>query len=348
MIFLPEPGKRPPRAEPRRDERLLHVCLRVPGDPQNALADALRGLTERGGEYAEVDWIAAGASFPEKLLETAAKIQPTLVFAQIQTPGILTAGDVERLRRVSAPGVVVMQWDGDHRHDHTDVPERDWFRHLARACDINACVCTRDVEEYAEQGVPGAAYLQIGVDADIWGPSTPEPSGPEIVLLASYYSRLGYKTRLEAARMLSASFPGKFAVYGHGWNGVEGVSSRPFVPHLAEAPLYSKAVAAISVSIRNDLPRYTSDRLFRCLASGALTLVEKFPDMEGLGLLNGVNCVVWDSVEELKILVSDALTFWPVSRGSLIRTAARDLALTHTWEARMKELAYMVERVRAA
>jgi hypothetical protein len=324
----------------------LHVCLRVPGDPQNALATALRDLTTDGGDYAEVDWYALGAKFPERLLEAAAMLRPTLVFAQIQTAGILTAGDVEMLRRAS-PGVVVCQWDGDHRHNHTDTPDRDWFRHLGKACDINACVCTRDVEEYAAQGVPGAAYLQIGVDADTWRPTFGAENVPPIVMLAAFNKLPGYVSRIEAVKRLSPT--GNFAVYGNGWQAVGfPAAHRPFLSHAQEAPVYSACKAAISASIRNDLPRYTSDRLLRCLASGALTLVEHFPDMEGLGLRDGENCAVWYDVDGLERLVADVLSRPNDEAWEHIRHEARELALTHTWDSRMFELAHMVEAVRAA
>ena len=153
-VFLPAVGCRPPAVQPRRDERVLHVCLRVPGDPQNALAYALRSLTRDGGAYAELDWCATPREqLNHRLWEAARELRPTLVFAQVQTPGVFTATDFDVLRQ-HAPGVVIVQWDGDHRHDHVDGEDRAWFRSLASACDASLVVCTRDVEEYARLGAP--------------------------------------------------------------------------------------------------------------------------------------------------------------------------------------------------
>lgn len=345
-MFLPEPGQRPARATPRRDERVLHVCLRVPGDPQTALANALRSLTTDGGEYAEVDWRTEGRRLVGALSHAASTIKPTLVFMQIQTPGVIAGDCINDLRQSCDPSCVVVQWDGDHRHNHVTGPDREWFVDLARGCDVNACVCTRDVEEYAEMGVKGAAYVNIGVDTDLWRPATPDPTGPDVLFLASFYKHLGYQTRAETVRTLSGRFPDRFAVYGYGWP--TDANHRGFVPHEREAPLYSRSLCAISNSIRTDLPRYTSDRLLRGLASGALMLVESFPDMAGLGLRSGVNCISWANVTQLCEQIATILATSQDLAWQYIRQQARELALTHSWDSRMGELAYIVEAVRAS
>lgn len=349
--FLPEKGKRPARRQPRRDERVLHICLRVPGDPQKALENALRSLASDGGQYMELDWRKEGAHLPNRLFDVCRTLKPTLIFAQIQTPGILTGGEMDLARRSCDPDCVMVQWDGDHRHDHVTGPDRSWFVNLAGGCDINAVVCTRDVEEYASMGVKGAAYLQIGVDADIWQPTTPDIEGADVVLLAGYYSHLGYQKRREVAERLTARYPSHFAVYGQEWvdNRKQPipVNRRHFLAQHQEAAIYSRSLAALSISIRNDLPRYSSDRLLRCLASGALTLVDEFPDMAGLGLKHGINCLVWTEFEELCAQIDSVLQNPTDPIWSLIRNSARELALTHTWDSRMFELAAMVEAVRA-
>ena len=345
--FLPAPGCFPPATEPRRDERVLACYILVPGDPQAALGHALAGLTRDGGQFEMIDWYADRAAAPMRLLDAAQRITPTLVFLQIQGPGVLTSTHLAELRTLCHHSAVIVQWDGDHRHDHTDGPDRDWFRELARGCDINAVTCTRDVLEYAEQGVRGASYLQIGCDTDLWRPTDPAPEVPEIVMLANYYPSM-HRERIETCKRLTDEFPGKFSVYGRGWHHRPDIASGRFLEQHEEAAVYSAASAAVSMSIRNDLPRYTSDRLFRCLASGALTLVEEFPDMEGLGLEDSVNCRVFEDWYDLERIVSIWLSraascWWSTD----IRAGARELALSHSWTARMRELSAMVETIRS-
>src|SRR4029077_10849063 len=107
-----------------------------------------------------------------------------------------------------------------------------------------------------------------------------------------------YAPRRDLVARLGRRFEDEFAVYGSGWPIAPHV--RPFLRQAEEAVVYHAARAAISMSIRNDLARYTSDRLFRALAAGAYVLVERFPDAAGLGLFDGVNCRFWSDEPELR------------------------------------------------
>ena len=66
-----------------------------------------------------------------------------------------------------------------------------------------------------------------------------------------------------------------------------------------------RALATVSVSLFHDLPRYTSDRLKRAAASGALLAVRRFPDLEGLGFRPGTDCLTWETPEELIAVLND-------------------------------------------
>jgi hypothetical protein len=328
--------------------RLLHIALRTPADPQAALARALQSLTYGGGDYAEVEWCHSPHDAPARAVAEARRIGATTCLLQIQTPGVFRPEDILALRSACAPGAVLMQFDGDHRHDHVHGRDRDWFRDLARVLDASFVVCTRDVEEYTAQGIPGVQFWNIGVDADLWRPCAPAPGTPPLVMLASDYASVlpAYERRVDICRKLTATYPGSFAVYGHGWVRHD-VASRPFLQHAQEAPVLSAARAVLSMSIRNDLPHYTSDRLFRCLAAGALTLVEEFPGYQDLGVKHGVNALVFRDWDSLKPLVDSILSPGGYPRAAEIRAAARELALTHTWEARMVELAALVATIRS-
>jgi hypothetical protein len=86
---------------------------------------------------------------------------------------------------------------------------------------------------------------------------------------------------------MTARYGARFGVFGMNWqlNG----SGHGAVQLAAEATVYSSARAALSISIDNNIARYTSDRLIRMLCSGSLCLVERFPDCEGLGLVDGAD-----------------------------------------------------------
>lgn len=323
-------------------ERVLHIALRVAGDPQAALERALRSIAS---EYAEVVWTQTPREeLADRIGSVAYALRPTLVFAQIQTAGVLSPAIAYRLRKFGSPECVLVQWDGDQHHEPGD-PERQWFIDLGREFDASLICNTRYPKAYSKMGVRRCGYLQIGVDVDIWKPTQHAPNTPEIVMLASDYPHLsGYDRRVDICRKLTAAFPERFAVYGHGWRRPD-VASRPFLEHAQEAPVLSAAKAVLSMSIRNDLPHYTSDRLFRCLASGALTLVEEFPGYADLGLEHERNCLLWRTWADLQPQVVRALLGYP--QQAEIRAAARGLAVVrHTWDARMSELLELVERIR--
>lgn len=321
-------------------ERVLHVALRTSFEAQPGLEAALRSIA---GEYREIDWATAGDQRLSLMLALAAEIRPTLVFMQIQTGDIFRSHEILALRGLCAPNAVIVNWDGD-QHFEPASADRRWFVDLGKVCDTSLVVNTQHPHEYAAMGVRHPGYLQIGTDSR-WAPAPPAKGVPWVVLLAGRYpTHPAYQRRRELVAHLSKGGPIRFGVYGGGWARPYG---RPMLKQTEEAPVYAAAHAAISMSIRNDLPRYTSDRLFRALSAGAVVLVERFPDMEGLGLEDGVNCLEWSLLAELDAHIADVRA----SPGAYqpLRSAASRLATEyHTWNARMPELLAIVEAVRGA
>jgi hypothetical protein len=347
--LVPEVGCMP---ETRSDialprERVLHIALRDGREKQPGLARALRSIADG---YAEVDWQQVEkTSGPEGLWNAikacALMVRPTLVFMQIQRVSPITPELVTKLREHCDDNVVIVNWDGDQHHE-PDAPARRWFRELGIACDTSLVVNTAHPAIYASHGVRNPGYLQIGIDPELYRPhAVPTPGTPAVVMLASRYAGYApYKRRQDIADALEKWYGPGFGVYGGGWSGP---SARPMLNQDQEAGVYTSAIAAVSMSIRADLPRYTSDRLFRALACGAYVLVERFPDMEGLGLRDEVNCQFWSSWGELENLIVE--TEPRLAQYHNIRHAGAMLAHTyHTWEARMPELLYIVDTVRAA
>jgi hypothetical protein len=354
-LLTPAVGCYPLAVKQRDDERVLHIALRDDFEPQPALERALRSIAS---EYVQVDWQAlerkpGGLAAP--LLEAAAALKPTLVFAQIQRANALSGQLMARVRDLCAPSVVVTSWDGD-MHNEPEDKGRQWFVELGRECDCNLTVETGYQARYAALGVRHPGYLQIGIEEQWYKPSPPTPGVPPIVLLAGNYPSLatnpgGYASRLDIAKRCQDVYgPEGFAIYGSGWQ--DWPCARPFVRQPEEAGVYAAAVAALSISIRHDLPRYTSDRLFRMLASGAVCLVERFPDCEGLGLDNWDNCVLWDGWDDLRSVLyalfhgGHEFGRYDGNREAYMRQQSARLGLEHTWQARMPELLACVYAVR--
>src|SRR5256885_12039554 len=110
----PEHGHAPWRGRPDRRERVLHVHLATPEEPQTSLCKALASLGGSDG-YRRVDWTALPfADRQRAVLDAAAAQRPTLVFMQLQTSGVLAASTVAELRRTAhSPELVIISWCGD-------------------------------------------------------------------------------------------------------------------------------------------------------------------------------------------------------------------------------------------
>jgi hypothetical protein len=349
-LLTPAPGCYPPAAAPRRAERVLHLALYPEHPRQASLARALASL----GSYTAIDWIRqAPAALPGAILAAAQCVRPTLVFAQLQGASAFTPAVAAHLRAVCDPDVVMVNWDGD-MHFPPDAPERRWFVQLGQVLDASLTTDTHFQARYAELGVVRPGYLGVGV-ADQYRAAPVARTLPELCFLAVCNPQLsgrwegtGYARRFAAVAHLAQRFPRQLAIYGYGWGDELAPCVRTFVQPRDEAAVYAATACALSISISNAIRRYSSARLFNALGSGSLVLLDRFPDLEGLGLVDGVNCRVWSSYAELADQVAEVLAEPDAPRWRAMRAAAAALGLEHTWAARLGELQAILDTVRAA
>jgi hypothetical protein len=341
----------------RHNERVLHLADHATGDTVDEIGCAMRMLTARAADYRQVRFtldipaagnVVTGPAWyaPDaEALEAAAAIRPTFVFMHPQVPSVITPEVVEELRALCDPSCMIVQWTGDQHFEPTDA-EQLWFVELGRVCDASLVVNTKHPVEYAALGVRHPGFLEVGIDEALWRPTPPTPNTPPIVCLANEYGQFDYTARNHAFAAAAAAFPGQFAVYGGGWEEQTAIPWRPYLQNADVPGIYSAARAALSISIRADLPRYTSNRLFYALGCGAIVLAERFPDCEGLGLRDGHNCFLWRGEDELRHCLATALGLATPTRRAM-RIAARAVGLAHSWSARMGELQCIIDTVRS-
>lgn len=342
----PVEGQFPATAAPRR-ERVLHVHLATPEDPQAGLVRALSGL----GDYGQVDWPAARArgTLEAEILALANRLRPTLVFMQLQTPNLVGPDFIARLRPLIAPSGVIATWCGDVAA-HNSPWAVAWQVPLGQAVDLTLHSSLTHVKALRAAGVQGAAYLQIGYDPAQYRPGAVETVHDVAFLGNRYYSPEYLRAmkqhdahlRDAVIMALAQTLGRRFALYGSGHPG--GLGPLP----LAKAhEAYWRAKMGLNVSLCNFFEAYSSDRIFRILGCGALLLTKRFPLMSCYGLQHGDNCLVWDTpAEAVDLARAYCAPERQAEREQIAAAGQRLAAERHTWEARMGELAALLAAVR--
>lgn len=346
-ILCPAPGCLMPVAPIERRERVLQITLGRP-EPGQVLTGVPKAFSEMATKYRALYW----SLIPSGCLEDAIRseirdIEPTLIWMQIQNePSPISPEFLREMRSMCDKSLVIVDWDGD-QHFEPEQPQREWFISLGRECDASLVKNTKHPYQYATMGVKHPGYLGEGVDHDLWKPFAGEIPArlPEIVLIANAYNQHNrYDGRDTLTSLLKQAFGTRFGVYGNGW--VPDECTHGFLEKEVHGIAYTGARASLSMSIRSDLPRYTSDRLLFILASGGIAMVERFPDCEGLGLVDGENCFLFSGWEELKERLDYVLS-QPGEALQPMRAAARELGVTeHSWLAHVAQLLAITDAVR--
>lgn len=382
-VLTPEVGCYPPAVPLRNNERVLHIAIYSGPANKNIFRSIVESIDR---DYREVCWRKYDSLGDKlRAAQSAAKeLHPTIVFMQIQRPGAFTPEMVQAIRPLCAPNVVICDWDGDQHHEPADA-ERQWFNELGRVCDTSLVCNTEHPKVYAELGVNHPGYLQAAMDPYMFLPTLPAAGVAPIVMLARGGAPVHERRTSLTLRLMELLGPDVFSVYGFDchtkpkpiqpavrlWNEPHSITRTPAHAHhythylsvsssrLAKIPgskpviavedssaIYCAAKAAVSISARGDLPRYTSSRLLRILASGTVALTEYFPDYEGLGLIDGVNCRIWKDAEEVVPIADDLLSGNNEGYWDSMRAAALALSKDHMWDARMPEFLAVVDAVR--
>jgi len=245
------------------------------------------------------------------------------------------------LRDVVGPKCLMVNWSGDVRTSSSQPVER-WMVELASVYDLMLFDNTTYPHKLkaTERVAAACGYLSCGIDPDlnVWDPDAAETRGA--VFLGSNYKNLDGGARETLVARLGREPGLSVEVYGRGWEKPPtGIRSGPFVPQPRAGQIMREARLTISISLFNDLGRYTSDRLKRAMCAGAVVAARRFPDMTGLGLKHGSNCLIWGTHDELAGLIKTWLDPDKARDRDQIRAAAAQLARERfTWKRSVEEL----------
>jgi spore maturation protein CgeB len=202
--------------------------------------------------------------------------EPDIIFLQLQGArhGNTNSVDICRHYRQRFPDAYMINWSGDKR-DNTE----KWYYEAAKHVNISTFSNMEDVYNLQKAGY-NSTFLQIGIDPEIFTPNGNNNKGYDIVFLANNHGHFPLsRYRADIAKYLKNTYKNQFGLFGNGWRFGDGNLNGNEQMQRKEAALYRGSNIAISISNYNS-ERYTSDRLFRAMASGIMVLSHNYSGIE--------------------------------------------------------------------
>lgn len=217
------------------------------------------------------------AGFEQELLRMVQEKSPTIVFMQLQHPGIISPQVAKEIAQLS----FVINWSGDIREK-----TEGWYLQIGREIQLTCFTNQRDVDTLASKGIP-SDYLEIGINPEIYRPLGLPREGI-VAMFNNYRGQYPLSTyRQHLVGVLKEEFGSLFRVYGNNWGDLSSGDLNG--SQIQENEVYNSALIGLNVS-HFCVPRYSSDRLLRCAASGALVMSHQYPEMTPWNHLENLVC----------------------------------------------------------
>jgi spore maturation protein CgeB len=263
-------------------KKLLHIMM---GNHNPEFAKGLDCFFECvHQDWTKIDRI----SLPNEVYHCHKDFNPDYVFMHIQSGDVLPVDFIKELSTKSK----VVNWTGDVRY-----PLPNHYIEIGKNIHLTLFTNLNDVETCKLNGV-NADFLQVGFDNLKFNPiGRKDKKYPKILFLGSNYPSAGFplsQLRREMVFALKERFGDDFGVYGGGW---EQYGNGNITNYDDEGTAYRSCKIAINLS-HFAYKRYSSDRLYRILGSGAFCLSHNYPDVEKDFVINK-DLVLWNSISEL-------------------------------------------------
>jgi spore maturation protein CgeB len=238
-----------------------------------------------------IDWTEYGAysqALQDVVLHACNNVNPDYVLLHIQSGSVLT---IETIKQICKNHKVI-NWTGDVRH-----PLPQHYIDIGKEIFLTLYTNMNDIEETRNYGI-NADFLQVGFDDVQFNPigNTNTQYQPILFLGSNYQGLIDFPLsdfRRDMVFRLKNEFKDYFGLYGTGWSNGNGV----ITSYVEECCAYRSCKVAINLS-HFDYSRYTSDRMFRIMGSGALCLTHRFHDIEQ-DFVVGDDLVAWDNLDDL-------------------------------------------------
>jgi glycosyltransferase involved in cell wall biosynthesis len=306
--------------------RLLHVGIFNHVEGQPSLRRALNSISDL---YIEYNYDSHLKNINEIIMRDVARHHVDVVFMQIQRANVIKISTLIALRN---KGVKVFNFTGDVRQ-----PLEKWYIDTAPYV-TTLFTNNHDVETLQRLGY-NAVYFQVGYNVEYYNKfDQPQPNAPDIVFFGNNYGTLFplSQYRQDMVAFLKNRYGNKFKVYGNGWEGAENLNAN----QCKEGAIYRGCKIAINLS-HFDLDRYSSDRLFRILGSGAFCLSHNYKNIE-LEFKHKKDLCVWNNFDELAELIDYYLEH-EEQRRIIALTGNKNCEQNFTWDKRMEQFKTLIE-----
>lgn len=287
--------------------RILVIAI---GQNQTSLKNSFASLSGLGQFY-YFDWTTYNSTIEREgaFENVVRKLQPHLVFAQIQTADVFSLGFIRDTCKLYNNDCLLVQWTGDVREP---LPKH-YVDHAVYDFDLSLFCSLDDVarmesamkahnDNVADVDKRDVGFLPISFNEPEFNPHGFTDKSHDIVFMGNnYIDRFPLSQfRCQMVAYLKNKFHDRFTVYGSNWEGAHAIHDWK-----VEGAVYRQTKIGINLN-HYQHSAYTSDRLFRMMACGTFVLTYKIPDIDYLNIVDDHHLVSWSSLDEL----SDKIRFY--------------------------------------
>jgi hypothetical protein len=307
---------------------VLHLRIDSPGFNSSPIEQAFRDL---GFDYSEICWqqerFQSGVdALRLRVVQTAQRLMPDYIFAHIQNPEVF---DLEIYKALQKCGTVI-----NYTFDVRDREKTEWMYEIAPHIGYTFFACKEDHDECKARGIKNTSHVHSSCDMAIYFPKENSSSFAfDVCFSGNNYvgTNLDFPLAKERQQMIASldkKLGASFGVYGLGQKGGLITSER-------ENILYNHS--RIAVNFNNfDRQDYTSDRLWKIMASGTFCLTKYFSGIENI-FQREVHLDWFTTADEMNTLIDFYLKD-DKERTAIAATGSQLVREHHTWKDRVCEM----------
>lgn len=306
---------------------VLHIRIDSPGYNSNAIEKA---FVDNGFSYYGFEWQTHRFNFGvdgmrDAAIHLAKKLQPTIIFMHVQNKEAFSLESYQVLQKI---GFVI-----NYTFDARNYDEIAWMYEVAKHIGHTFFSTKEDVDYCIESGINNVSHSHSSCDMELFKPKPTNNFAFDVSFCGNKYDTGNLKFPLAAQRQgmiasIKKNYPNNFGCFGLGQPG-------GMIRAEAEVNVYNYSKIAINQNnfLRQD---YTSDRLWRIMASGCFCLSAYFPGIENL-FEKEVHIDWFNNFDEMNGLIKFYLND-EKERQSIAEMGCQLVRENHTWTSRIGQM----------